>query len=176
MKRRTIVFALAALVCLLLVVVVGPTNLLRLVKPDLVVIELERMGCYGICPIYSLQILGDGRVQYDGQRFVLIEGAQTARVDLRQVQELITAFENIDFFALPDHLSYGIEDLDESRTCMTLASTRKCVEIRSTYPAVGLTELAKVKELNKVIDRVAGVERWVGTRQQIFESLHRNRN
>ncbi len=96
MKRRTIVFALVLLACLLLVVILGPTNLLLLIKPDLVVIELERRGCYGICPIYSLQILGDGRVQYKGQRFVLVEGAQSVRISPGQVQELVTAFENID--------------------------------------------------------------------------------
>ena len=170
MKRRTIIFALVLSACLLLVAILGPMNLLLLSKPDLVVIELERRGCYGICPIYSLRILGDGRVQYAGQHFVLVEGAQTARIDPRQVQELVTAFENIDFFALPDRLSYGIEDLDESRTCLTWMNAGKCVEIRSAYPAAGLAELAQVKELNNVIDQVARVEQWVGARNLFLRS------
>jgi hypothetical protein len=131
-------------------------------KPDLVVIELERRGCYGFCPIYSVQILGDGRVRYEGQRFVQVRGVQSARLNPGQVQELVTAFENISFFAMPDQLSYGIDDLAESRTCITLFNARKCVEIHSTHRGAGATELPKVKELNKVIDRIAQTEQWVG--------------
>ena len=168
-KRYAIVFALAMLGLLLLIVIIGPTNLLLLVKPDLVAIELESRGCYGICPIYTLQILGDGRMRYEGQRFVLVKGVQSARLSPGQVQELVTAFENIDFFAMPDQLSYGIEDLEESRTCISYFTSRKCVEIRSTYPALGQTELAKVKDLNQHIDRIVKVDRWTGTRRQILE-------
>jgi Domain of unknown function (DUF6438) len=163
-KRRAIIFALVLLGLLLLIVLIGPTNLLLLMKPDLVMIELERRGCYGVCPIYSLQILGDGRMRYEGQRFVRVQGVQSARLNPGQVQELVTAFENINFFAMPDQLSYGIEDLEETRTCITYFSDRKCVEIRSTYPGAGATELPKVKELDNVIDRTAQVEQWVGKR------------
>ncbi len=115
-KRRTVVFALVPLGLLLLIVLIGLNNLLLGMKPDLVVIELERRGCYGVCPIYSLQILGDGRVRYEGQRFVRVQGVQSAQLNPGQVQEIVTAFKNINFFAMPDQLSYGIEDLEETRT------------------------------------------------------------
>lgn len=132
-------------------------------------IELERTGCYGIYPIYSLQILGDGQLHYHGQHFVLVDGVQVTRISPEQVQELVATFENMNYSALPNPLSYGIEDLEESRTCLTLWDKRKCVEIRSTYPAAGSTELPKVKELNIRIDKVAHAEQWVGTREQIIE-------
>jgi hypothetical protein len=169
MSRRTLTFVLALLGLVALALLVGSIAVLPQLKSDLVVIELERRGCYGICPIYSVRIQGDGQVRYEGQRFVQKVGVQSTRISPRQVQELVTAFENIHFSALPDQLSYGIEDLEESRTCITVASTRKCVEIRSTYPAVGVTELAKLKELNTLIDEVTHVEQWVGTREQIIE-------
>lgn len=30
-------------------------------------IQLERTGCYGTCPAYSVTIHGDGRVEYNGK-------------------------------------------------------------------------------------------------------------
>ena len=39
-----------------------------------VVITLERTACFGVCPVYKLTIYGDGRVLYDGIRFVRTEG------------------------------------------------------------------------------------------------------
>ena len=175
LKRRTLIFVLVPLALLLLILLIGPTTLLLSVKPDLVVIELERQGCYGICPIYSLHIVGDGQVSYEGQRFVQTEGVQSTRIGPGQVQDLVNTFENIHFSALPNQLSYGIDDLEESRTCITVVNRRKCVEIRSTYPAVGLTELAKVKELNTLIDEVTHIEQWVGTRQQIIEQKRQSK-
>ena len=90
MKRRTLVIAYVSLSGLFLLIVLRPMSLLLLVKPDLIVIELERTGSYGICPIYSLRILGDGQVHYEGQRFVLVEGALVTRLTPGQVQELVT--------------------------------------------------------------------------------------
>ncbi len=63
LRRRVIVLAVVLLGLLSFIVLVGATPLLLLVKPDLIVIELERTGCYGICPIYSLRIQGDGQVK-----------------------------------------------------------------------------------------------------------------
>ena len=43
-----------------------------------VVITLERTTCFGVCPVYTLTIYGDGRVVYEGTRFVRTEGERTA--------------------------------------------------------------------------------------------------
>ncbi len=77
-----------------------------------------------------------------------VKGVHSVRHNPGRVQELVTAFEKIDFFAMPDQLSSGIEDLEESRTCITLFGARKCVEIRSTHLPAGTTELPTVSELD----------------------------
>ena len=40
-----------------------------------VAIQLERIGCYGTCPAYSITIHGDGRVEYTGNAHVKEMGA-----------------------------------------------------------------------------------------------------
>jgi hypothetical protein len=84
-------------------------------------------------------------VRYDGQGFVRVEGAQFAQLNPGQVQELVAAFENINFFAMPAQLSYGIYDLEETRTCIALFKATKCVEIRSTrLPAEAHIDIAPI--------------------------------
>ena len=39
------------------------------------VITLERTACFGTCPIYKLTVYGDGRVEYEGERFVTVTGS-----------------------------------------------------------------------------------------------------
>ena len=41
-----------------------------------VTIQLERTGCYGTCPGYSVTIHGDGRVEYNGKSHVKEIGTQ----------------------------------------------------------------------------------------------------
>ena len=45
-----------------------------------VVITLERTACFGVCPVYKLTVYGDGRVVYEGKRFVRVEGTITRNI------------------------------------------------------------------------------------------------
>lgn len=44
-------------------------------------IRLTRTPCFGKCPVYSVTVHADGRVEYHGQRWVASEGDHTGRAD-----------------------------------------------------------------------------------------------
>ena len=37
-------------------------------------ISLSRTECYGLCPVFTLRVFADGRVEYEGKRFVIRRG------------------------------------------------------------------------------------------------------
>jgi hypothetical protein len=51
--------------------------------------RMERGFCHGECPIYSVEVLGNGTVFYNGERYVRIEGPQTGFITPDQVLELL---------------------------------------------------------------------------------------
>jgi hypothetical protein len=53
------------------------------------VIRLERSGCYGECPQYSLEVLADGRVTFVGEQDVAAIGARTRTIDPESVAFLL---------------------------------------------------------------------------------------
>jgi len=40
------------------------------------VVRLQRTRCYGICPAYKLTIHGDGKVEYEGLKYVKETGTR----------------------------------------------------------------------------------------------------
>ena len=46
-----------------------------------VIITLERTECFGTCPVYRLTVHGDGRVVYEGIRFVEVEGTVKTSIE-----------------------------------------------------------------------------------------------
>lgn len=59
---------------------------------------LRRGACFGPCPVYDLQISGEGEVAYLGKNSVAVEGEQRDRVSRQAVQGLLQSFEKGRFF------------------------------------------------------------------------------
>jgi hypothetical protein len=58
---------------------------------------LERGFCHGECPIYSVEVLGNGTVFFIGERHVRVEGQASGFVSHEQVLELLSAFFDAGF-------------------------------------------------------------------------------
>jgi hypothetical protein len=67
-----------------------------------VTIRMERNMCMGTCPVYSLEIFGNGTLVYSGERFVNVTGKQISSISEDKVKELVEEFYNINYFSLND--------------------------------------------------------------------------
>jgi hypothetical protein len=75
------------------------------------VLIFQRTPCYGTCPTYTASIFADGRVEYEGQRFVNLLGKHTLRLPPATVQELLAEAKRIDFNKLQEKYSGNTSDL-----------------------------------------------------------------
>jgi hypothetical protein len=73
--------------------------------------ELSRGGCYGTCPIYTVTVYDDGRVEYKGERDVEVIGARADRLDDATLAALRGAFDGADFEKLSDFVRNDCTDL-----------------------------------------------------------------
>jgi len=118
------------------------------------VITLERTGCFGFCPAYSLTIYGDGVVEYEGHYFVAVKGNQTANIAAEQVQRLLTSAIEIKYFNLADEYYAPIEDVPTYTTSITVDGTTKKIVDYAGAPD-------RLREFENMIDDVAGSDKWV---------------
>jgi hypothetical protein len=123
------------------------------------VITLERTACFGTCPIYKLTISGDGTVSYEGQDFVQVKGEQTASLSAAQIQDLVSAFEQAQFFTLTDYTHEDTTDSPSVITSMTLNGKTKTV---NHYYGDDSAPQA-LFDLESKIDEITNSKQWTGS-------------
>ncbi len=138
--------------------------------PSDTVITLERTRCYGTCPSYEVTIYADGRVVYEGRKFVKVEGTANGSVTQEQLRQLVAEFEKTDYFSLRD--TYGdatdgcptyMTDNPFANTSLRLGGRSKA--IRHYYGCAekggGKVYPQSLYALEGRIDEVVGTARWV---------------
>jgi len=126
------------------------------------IITLQRTACFGTCPIYKLTIFPDGRVVYEGERFVKVVGKRTARISPQAVRKLVAEFDKLNYFSLSNNYQGGPTDLPSAITSLTIGKQQKTINhyLGSPNAPQALTALE-----NK-IDTVVNSQRWVGSRNE----------
>jgi hypothetical protein len=123
-----------------------------------VVITLERGPCFGACPVYKLTVYGDGRVVYEGIRFVGVEGTRTASISEEKVRQLVNEFQKIGYFSLDDeYIDTDATDLPSAITSITIAGKAKTV----AHYHGDFSAPEELTALEDKIDEIASTEQWV---------------
>ena len=127
------------------------------------VITLERTACFGNCPVYQLTVYGDGRVVYEGKAFVTVIGKRTAQISPQQVQQLVTAFETANFFALENQYIAEATDLPGAWTSISSHGQSKRVWRYGSSDTPELNNAPRsLTELESQIDKIVNSQQWVG--------------
>jgi hypothetical protein len=124
-------------------------------------VRLERTPCFGTCPAYVVEVDLDGTVRYEGRRHVVTLGAAVGKVGPEGLQSLREAFRLARFRELPRHCCDCFDVTDQPGATTTLVDGRwpkTIVDYRGCRKAPD-----SLRSLEDEIDRIVGVERWIGT-------------
>ena len=123
------------------------------------VITLERGPCFGACPVYRLTVYGDGRVIYEGIRFVSVEGTRTATISEDKVRQLVGKFYAIDYFSLNDEYTHvNATDMPSATTSITIGGKIKTIiHYHGDFSAPD-----ELTALEDKIDEIVSTDQWVG--------------
>ena len=124
--------------------------------PGYVEITLIRTVCYGTCPAYTVTLYGDGRVLYNGEMFVEVEGEREYSIPEEDVQLLVEMIYEIDFFSFRDEYTVGATDLPSITITVTLDERYKSVYVYGGGPD-------EFHELEQEIDRIARTDELIGS-------------
>ena len=124
-------------------------------------ITMSRGPCRGLCPVYYLEIDGDGNVIYRGYEHVNVTGDRKSSIPPEKVKELVNQFYNLSYFDLEDRYDQiEITDQPTVETTINLNGTFK-----SVYDYLGTSyspELQKLRHLENMIDELTNSSQWVG--------------
>jgi len=127
-------------------------------------IQIERTGCFGTCPAYSVTIHGDGRVEYNGKSQVKEKGAREGRIETDKIRALAAVFAKIKFWGLAEDYSAA---KCNGRVCTDMPTSITELSIRGLSHRVkhyyGCGSAPKVLfDLESAIDKFSNSEQWTG--------------
>jgi Domain of unknown function (DUF6438) len=122
-----------------------------------ITIGIERNMCLGACPVYSLEIFGNGTVVYIGERFVNVTGTQISNISKDKVKELVEEFYNIDYFSLNDTYDKIVKtDQPTVTTSINISGA-----FRSIFDNLGALAPEGLRTLENEIDEIANSSKWI---------------
>jgi hypothetical protein len=72
-------------------------------------IELSRGMCFGMCPVYTLTVSGDGKIEFFGESFVQLEGKHVSQISKEKVYQLYRYAQSIEYFRMKNNYTTGFE-------------------------------------------------------------------
>ena len=143
--------------------VVAPT-----VRPNSkVAITLERTGCFGSCPSYSVTVSTEGIV-FEGGSFVVAAGRHTDNVNADEVRNLAKRFVAADFYSMA--ASYRASVTDNPTYVLTIAIDGHKKEVED-YVGQWEGMPAIITELEDEVDTFGRTQRWIEGQDGLVSAL-----
>jgi ankyrin repeat protein len=126
-------------------------------RPDSSIrISLQRSGCFGSCPSYTVEISADG-IAFEGKGSVVASGKPVATSDPGAARKLAKRFVDADFYSLDSQYIASITDNPVYRLTLTIDGHAKQVVDYVGYMA-GMPAI--VTDLEDEVDALANTSRW----------------
>jgi hypothetical protein len=128
-------------------------------------ISLERRPCFGACPVYTVTLERSGAVIFEGRRFVADTGTFTGSIPAARADSLFLELDAAGWFTFADRYGMGEPGCERFATDLPSVVTEVRIDGRAKrvehdYGCAGAP--AKLEALERRIDEVAEVRKWVG--------------
>jgi hypothetical protein len=127
--------------------------------------SLERGPCYGTCPVYTVTVYRDGKVEYVGTDYVKTKGKASDTLTAEQVAALDKLFTDDHYLAYKD--SYEHVDWTDAPSARTSYVPLGATAAKTVGHYYGDTHAPdSLSKLEAAFDTTVHTERWVGTRAE----------
>ncbi len=115
-------------------------------------LSLQRTPCYGACPVYLVEVLGDGTLRFKGERHVKVTEPVEVRLDQATLQKLFARVESSPFAGWPHFTK------ESSSDAPTVVLTFKGHTVRHYRGDLDAPE--ELTRLEDDVDTILGTGRW----------------
>lgn len=131
-------------------------------------LDYGRSGCLGPCPVYALQVTGDGSGEYSGSYCVEDAGPHDLAVTAGVLSDFVKRLGALRFFELQARYDEAIKTLDHTSDVVTVTmrvtSGGKTASVVDDggYEGNLPSWMTDLRDLEAAIPDAAGVDIWVG--------------
>ena len=117
-----------------------------------VLLSLQRTPCFGTCPVYLVEVLGDGTLHFRGERHVKVTEPIDTKLDPATLKKLIARVEGTPFASWPNFVK------ETSSDAPTVVLTFKGHTVRHYRGDLEAPE--ELTKLEDELDALLGTQRW----------------
>jgi len=130
-------------------------------------ISLERSGCFGSCPSYTVTVGTDG-ITFEGNSYVVATGKHRAGTDSAQVRRLAGRFVSADFYSMESKYVASVTDNPTYVLSIDIDGRKKTVE---DYVGEWEGMPAVITDLEAEVDSFAKTDRWIAGSEGLVTAL-----
>ena len=137
-------------------------------RPDSeIAITLQRSGCFGSCPSYSVTMRNHGIV-FEGRGYTVVTGKHTASVDPDEVRRLAQRFIEADFYSMEPNYAAMVTDCPTYTLSISVDGvTKEVIDYMGDW--VGMPPV--ITDLENAVDSLARTDRWIAGGDGLVEAL-----
>jgi ankyrin repeat protein len=132
-----------------------------------VAITLQRTGCFGSCPAYTVMVTTEA-IQFEGGGYVVASGKHTDTLDAGDVRMLAKRFVAADFYSMDPSYTASVTDNPSYALSIAIDGHTKRVE---DYVGSWVGMPAVITELEDAVDELARTDRWIDGSDGLVEAL-----
>lgn len=128
------------------------------------VMSLERGPCRGRCPVYRVDVYGDGKVRFDGKQHVGSLGAQSGTAPVEAVQALVRSIQSGEFATVDTSFVMGSAGCGQyvADLPMSKISAKVGAQMKTVTNDPGCRNAPRfLRTLEAQIDSVARTAQWI---------------
>lgn len=99
-----------------------------------IIISFEQTACLGTCPVHKLVILNNGMATYHGERNVNNIGDFTLQFSPKEIQNIYSKAEELNFFDLEEEYTAQMTDFPTSYIRIVTPNQSQSVKAYGSYP------------------------------------------
>jgi hypothetical protein len=133
--------------------------------------SIERSGCFGSCPSYTVKVTADGTATYEGEEWVKEFGKRRKRLGPAQMAQIRQAIAEIDFFNLRDSYASRRDGCamvaTDSALVVLVVKARDVTKTVNHYHGCAAADgrgpyPRRLTDFEDRIDRIIGTREWIG--------------
>jgi len=146
-------------------------------------VSLKRGPCYRYCPAYTVTVMADGTVRYEGRSWVKVVGKRTKRLGPVRMKQIRKAIADVRFFELRDQYESEEDgcqaiwtDSDSAVVVLKAGGVTKTVirydgcrergDENDPSKMLGAPYPRRLAEFEDTLDRIIGTREWVGAERE----------
>jgi hypothetical protein len=128
------------------------------------VVSLERGPCRGRCPVYRVDLYGDGKVHFDGKQYVGRLGTQSGTTAASAVQELLRNIRASEFTTVDSAFVMGSAACGQYHPDLPMSklSAKLGTQMKTVQHDPGCRNAPRfLRTLEAQVDSVARTAQWI---------------